>query len=308
MQPQIFVIGSFVMGLTIRAARLPVAGETLMGHGSNLGVGGKGFNQAVAASRAGTNVQIILCIGRDTFGKIARETLEKEHIATDYLFELENESSGCGFVTLLDSGENTIIIDAAANNKLTPEMVKSASGEIAKSKILMAQLEVSDDTVEEAFILAKAHNCLTILNPAPARKIPLSILKNTDILTPNETEAKIILGLPPGDNISPEAVAEKLLLTGVKTIIMTRGKKGALIISEKEMINICAQKIETTDPTGCGDCFNGNLAHALAKGNTIKEAVESAVYAGTYCAQYLGVIDGLPTSEELLGFIKSFQK
>ncbi|MEO6915107.1 MAG: ribokinase [Chitinophagaceae bacterium] len=306
MQSQIFVVGSFIMGLTIEVSRLPVAGETLMGQNFNQDVGGKGFNQAMAAARAGANVKILMCIGKDAFGTAAKKAMQKENIPEDHLHELENVKTGCGFVTLMESGDNAIVIDAAANSKLSVAMVRKASDDIAKSAIVMAQLEIPGDSVEEAFMIAKAHDRITILNPAPARKISSGILTHTDFLTPNETEAKIILGISPGEELPMEKIAEKLLQTGAKTIIMTRGREGASIITKKGIKNIPAPKIHVKDTTGCGDCFNGNFAKAISDGKTVEEAVYLAVYAGSYSAQHLGVSKGLPTAGELSQFIQTF--
>lgn len=301
--PVIFVVGSFVTGVTIRVLRQPVIGETLMGNDFNLGPGGKGFNQAIAASRAGAIVNVILCTGKDIFAEMAEKTLEKEGISTKLLFKMEHTNTGCGLVTLLQSGENSIIIDIGANEKLNPEMISQATEHIAKSKVVMAQLEVPDEAIEKAFFLGKKYGCITILNPAPARLLLPSILKNTDILTPNETEAKILLGFAPDSDIPLMQISQGLLALGIKIIIMTRGKHGAVIITKKEIIEIPAPTIIPFDSTGAGDCFNGNLACALAKGIPLKDAVKRAVYAGAFCTQYLGVIDGLPHAGELDTYI-----
>lgn len=299
---KIFVLGSFVMGFTIKTKRLPVVGETLIGNSFNLGIGGKGFNQAIAAKRAGGSVNILLCTGEDQFGEIAKQTLFNEDISTKFLFEIAGASSGCGFVTLLTSGENAILIDPGANLKLDVQKLEMARTEIAESKILMAQLEIPIESVAYAFEIAKKRNCLTILNPAPAQLLPVALLKNTDILTPNETEAKIILGLDPAADISIDLLVEKLRATGVKNIIITRGKHGALIISDKETIPVLAPQIIAVDPTGAGDCFNGHLAAALLQEKSIEEAVKIAVLAGAYCTQYMGVFDGLPSQQDLMRF------
>ncbi|TDG35353.1 ribokinase [Pedobacter changchengzhani] len=305
--PSVFVLGSFVMGFTIKTKCLPTIGETVIGSNFNLGIGGKGFNQAIAAKRAGANVNILVCTGNDEFGEIAKKTLLNEGISIDNLIALENESSGCGFVTLLTSGENTILIDPGANLKLDVAKVEAVKDAIIKSKILMAQLEIPINSVTYAFEIAKKNNLLTILNPAPAQKLPLALLKNIDILTPNETEAKIILGLDPDADIAIDLLAEKLLNTGVKTIILTRGKHGALIISNNDNKTIAAPKIDAVDSTGAGDCFNGNLVAALLQGKTVEEAVNIAVLAGAYCAQYLGVFDGLPSQKQLIEFKETVQ-
>ena len=302
--PEIFVVGSFVTGVTIRVLRQPVPGETLIGTDFNIGPGGKGFNQAVAASRAGALVHLILCTGNDLFSEMAEATLQEEHISTELLFKIENINTGCGMVTLLNSGENSIIIDIGANVKLTSSMISQATEHISKSKIVMAQLEVPDEAIERAFLLGKKHGCITMLNPAPARFLLPSILNNTDILTPNETEAKILLGLAPDADEPIKQIANKLLALGIKTIIMTRGEHGVVIITKKEIIEITAPQIIPLDSTGAGDCFNGNLACALARGLPLKEAVKRAVYAGAFCVEYLGVIDGLPNAVKLDAYIK----
>lgn len=301
--PIIFVVGSFVTGVTIRVLRQPVMGETLIGNDFNLGPGGKGFNQAVAASRAGALVNVILCTGKDVFAEMAEKTLEKERISTELLFKMEHTNTGCGLVTLLHSGENSIIIDIGANGKLNPRMIDKAIKHIANSKIVMAQLEVPDEAIERAFFLGKKHGCTTMLNPAPARLLLPAILKNTDILTPNETEAKILLGIAPDADVPLMQIAQELLTLGIKTIIMTRGRHGAVIITKKEIIEMPAPQIIPLDSTGAGDCFNGNLACALAKGIPLKEAVKRAVYAGAFCTQHLGVIDGLPHAAKLDAYI-----
>lgn len=232
--PKIFVVGSFVTGVTVRVTRQPAPGETLIGCDFNLGPGGKGFNQAVAASRAGAVVKVILCTGKDIFAEIAETALRKELISTELLFKMDYINTGCGLITLLHSGENSIIVDIGANGKLTAEMINQSSKHIADSIIVMAQLEVPDAAIERAFILGKEYSCITMLNPAPARALISGIIKNTDILTPNETEAKILLGLPPDMDMPIMHIAHKLLSLNVKTIVMTRGKHGAVIITKKK--------------------------------------------------------------------------
>lgn len=301
---EIFVVGSFVAGITIRVPRQPAAGETIMGDAFDMGPGGKGFNQAVAAKRAGAVVNMILCTGNDSFGDMAEQMLFTEQIPKSLLLKINGANTGCGMVTLLHSGENSIIINAGANNQLSSGMVREAAEYIANSKIVMAQLEVPDDAIETAFLLAKKNHCITILNPAPARTLSPAIIRNTDILTPNETEAKILLGLPPDADIPISSVAHQMRLLGFSTIVMTRGRHGALIITKDQMIEVEAPLISVIDPTGAGDCFNGNLAYAMAHGLSLEPAVTRAVYAGAFCAGHLGVIHGLPKKNELEEYMK----
>lgn len=302
--PNIYVVGSFVMGLTIQVPRMPVSGETLSGKNFNMGAGGKGVNQAIAATRAGANVQVSVCIGDDLFGILALEILEKEFLISDSVHIIPNATTGCGFVTLQESGENSIIIDPGANLKLTSEMITKDEEAIKNSKVVLAQLEVSNEPVEMALKLGRKYAAITILNPAPARKIPVSILKFVDVITPNETEAKLLLDLPLDSPLSPEKLGQMLLRIGVKTVIMTCGERGAVISDHTGTIRITAPKISPIDTTGAGDCFNGNLAIGLGRGLSIKDAVKRAVFAGAYCAQRLGVIDGLPYENELDAYIR----
>lgn len=305
---EIFVVGSFVAGITMRVPRQPASGETIIGDAFDLGPGGKGFNQAVAAKRAGSIVNIILCTGNDSFGEMAEKLLLKEQIPTSLLIKISSAHTGCGMVTLLHSGENSIIINTGANSNLDAAMIRQAEYYIAKSKIVMAQLEVSDEAIETAFLLAKKNDCITILNPAPARALLPTIARNTDILTPNETEAKILLGFAPDADIPIASIAKKLRALGFNTIVMTRGRHGALIITEDEITAVPAPLIVPIDPTGAGDCFNGNLAFALTNNVPLKEAVRRAVYAGAFCVEHLGVINGLPTRNMLDDYIKAYER
>lgn len=305
--PEIYVVGSFVMGLTIQVPRMPAKGETLSGRNFNLGPGGKGVNQAIAASRAGARVKVAVCIGDDLFGKLALEILGKENLISESVRCLPNKITGCGFVTLMESGDNSIIIDPGANLDLTSGMILKDEEAIKRSQVVMAQMEVSDGPIASAMRIGRKYAVITILNPAPARIISPSILSNVDILTPNESEAKILLDLPMDSGKCPEELGEMLLKLGVKTVIITCGEKGAVISDASGSVRIKAPKIIPLDPTGAGDCFNGNLAIGLALGFKIKEAVGRAVIAGTFCAQKLGVLDGLPTRNELDTYINNLK-
>ncbi len=306
-KPKIYVVGSFVMGLTIQVPRMPSEGETLLGHNFDFGPGGKGINQAIAAARAGGEVKTIVALGDDFLGDRAIKTLKVEGLYSASVKRIKNTNTGCGFVTLLDSGENTIVIDPGANLHLTAAMIKEDEAAIKDAKVVMAQLEVSDEAVEEALQLAKKHGAITILNPAPARTIPLSILRYVDVLTPNETEAKILLGLPLDRKTSTKELGLGLLQLGVKNVIITLGKKGAFLINESGTEHFKAIAIQVIDPTGAGDCFNGNLAYGLSLNLNIKKAIERAICAGSYCAQHLGVINGLPNKKKLDEFIKNIK-
>ncbi len=299
----VFVVGSFIMGLTIRVSRPPAAGETLMGYDFDLGPGGKGINMAIALKRAGAQVELILCLGKDLFGQQALAVLEQENISTQYVHQFTDQPTGCGFVTLLPSGENSIIINSGANLSMTSDLLTQAEEAIKSSSVVICQLEVTPEVAEAAMRMGKKHGCMTILNPAPARPLSALTLSHVDVLTPNETEAKILLGLPPNADVPTQTLIGQLLKLGPKAVVLTQGKHGALIATDAGIEHVSSPVIDLVDSTGAGDAFNGNMARELARGKSLREAVERAVYAGAFCAGTMGVINGLPTTAELDAFI-----
>lgn len=300
---EVFSVGSFVMGLTMQVKRRPVSGESILGYNFDFGPGGKGFNQAIAAKRAGAVVHTSLCIGKDLFGREALKFLKAEGLYNKNIFQIQNIPTGCGFITLTGSGENTIVINPGANAFFSPDLLGKSDLDIKKSKVLLAQMEVPFDTVREAILLGKKYGCITILNPAPAKELIKELLNSVDILTPNQTEAKMILSLEPDATISNEELIKGLRKMGAKTIIITLGKDGVMLADNGNMEHLKAPLIKAIDSTGAGDSFNGNLAAGLGKGMNLREAVKKAIFAGAYCAEKLGVIQGLPSSKELSNYM-----
>jgi ribokinase len=295
----IFVVGSYVEGLTIRVPRQPVVGENIAGDSFNMGPGGKGTNQAIAVARLGASVNLLACIGDDIFGEMALKLYKQENISTDTIYQTPNAYSGVGFVNVLPSGENWITVDMGANMQMTPQHVSDCQNLIAKSDIIMTQFEVPEEAVLEAMQLGKQHNIITMLNPAPARPTHPDLFAHVDILTPNSTEVRILLGLAPDDPTPTQTLARRLLDYGVQTIVVTLGKEGALIVTKEAIVEVPAIPIKAVDVTGSGDSFNAALAVQLSQGASVQEAVHEAVYAGAYTAMHLGVIDGLPTRTQL---------
>jgi ribokinase len=185
--------------------------------------------------------------------------------------------------------------------------VDRAEEAIAKSHIVLTQFEVPLDAVSRAMELGRKHGAMTLWNPAPAQKVPAELLANVDIITPNETEARILAGLKPDDPISMDLLADRLAGLDAGTVIVTLGKKGAFIIQGKERELIPAPVVEALDPTGAGDTFNAALAVGLGEGLSLKDAVRQANFAAAYCVRHLGVIGGLPKKAELEEFIEEIQ-
>ena len=301
----IVVVGSFVVGVTVRVPRMPVLGEGLIGDLFDMGPGGKGTNQAIAAARLGANVDLVALLGDDIFAEIAHKVFKAEGMGIEHIYQEKDINTGIGLVTLLESGDNCIIGHLGANTRMRPEHVDRAEDIIAQSDIVLTQFEVPLDTVAKAMELGRKHGTMTIWNPAPAKNIPLDMLKNVDLITPNETEARILLGLEPDDPISFDDLSERIAGLGVKSAIITMGKQGAFVITDNSREVVPAPTVDALDPTGAGDAFNAALAVGLGEGLSLPNAVEQANYAGAYSVRHLGVIDGLPTKEQLEEFKKT---
>ena len=224
--PNIAVIGSYVVSLTVRVPRKPVMGEALIGDLFDMGPGGKGTNQAVAAARLGAQVELLACLGDDPFADTAESLFGSEGLATDHIHRISGTNTGVGLVTLMPSGDNWIVGHLGANLLMQPHHVEAFEPVIARSDVLMAQLEAPLETVARALELGRKHQATTILNPAPGQKLELDILANVDVLTPNESETRILLGLPPDDPSQTTDLTEQLLGLGVATIVVTRGENG----------------------------------------------------------------------------------
>ena len=241
-------------------------GESLAGDSFDMGPGGKGSNQAIGAARLGADVRLLVCLGDDIFAENALELYRREGIGAELVHQIAGASSGIGFVNIVPSGENWITVDLGANLLMTPKHVRDCAAEISDSDILMTQLEIPPATAAAALRLGKASGALTILNPAPAQPIERAYLADVDILTPNASEARILLGLPPDDASPPHDLAQRLLDLGVGRVVVTLGAEGALIADGAEMTRVPAISIRAVDVTGAGDSFNAALAVSLGEG------------------------------------------
>jgi ribokinase len=300
------VVGSFAVGLTLRAERFPVRGETLLGRDFDQGPGGKGSNQAVQAARLGADVEFVGLIGEDSFGDIAVRLYAEEGVGTHYLQRTRESNTGVGFIVLNAAGDNFIILDPGANALFTPSHVERARERIDSNRgtgVVITQLEIPLTTAAHALKLAHDVGAISILNPAPAQRVPAEVLANVDILTPNETELRILLGRAPDDASEPLDLCAELLDAGVRNVVVTRGERGALIVNANGYNAIAALQVDVVDSTGAGDAFNGTLAAALANGNSLEQAVRRAVGAGALACTQLGVIPSLPRAEALEKFL-----
>ena len=292
-KPVITVVGSFAVGMTIRTGHMPVFGETLIGSDFDMGPGGKGSNQAVGVARLGADSYFAAIIGADKLGEIAVDLYAAEGVNTDYLHRTDELATGVGFIILNHAGENGIILDMSANKLMDAKFVDAVEPRIAGSAIVMSVLEIPVEAAARAMALGRKHGVRTLLNPAPAASLDESILQNVDVLTPNETELRILLGLPPTDPTPTLSLARQLQGRGVKTVIVTRGEKGALILTGDGVTEVPGLSVPVVDTTGAGDAFNAGLAMALAEGRSLVEAVKFANCAGAIACTKLGVIPAM---------------
>ncbi len=300
--PTITVVGSFAVGLTLRAERFPVAGETLLGTDFDMGPGGKGSNQAVGAARLGAQSHLVATIGNDLFGQIAVDLYAAEGVGTEFLTRTDARNTGVGFITLNASGENHIVLDMGANELLSPADVDRAESLIAASQVVISVLEIHPETAGRAMFLARRHSVPSLLNPAPAQPLDGSILAHVDILTPNESELRILAGLAPDDPTATVAVAALLRERGAGTLVVNRGARGSLIVHpDGSTTEVAGFPVDVVDTTGAGDAFSAALAVALAEGKELVDAVHFATRAGALACTRLGVIPALASRAELDG-------
>lgn len=266
--PSIVVLGSFMTDVTSYVKMLPKAGETLCGHKLAICCGGKGANQAVTAARLGAETAIIGKLGDDSFGHAYMEALLKEKIQAQRVGFTKEALTGVAQILVEDSGQNSIVIVAGANNHLTPEDVKASRDTLAKAKIMLTVLEVPRQTVLTGLKLANELGVFTVLNAAPAvADLEDDFYALSDIFCVNETEAEMLIGLPVTSSDEALTAAKRLMDKGCKNhVLITLGKNGALLLSRSspEPIIVQAPKVHAIDTTGAGDCFLGALAYFLA--------------------------------------------
>ena len=301
-KPRIAVVGSYATGLTMKVERLPSRGETLLGTGYRVDHGGKGSNQAVGCARLGAPVSFVARIGHDSFGASALALYRDEGVNAEEVRPVAQAPTGVGFIVVeATGGHNFITIDPGANELLTAADV-TASSALESAAVVLTQLEIPVAAAEAAMARGRSQAAITILNPAPVRPLPASILQKVDVLTPNEAEAKVLAGHAPDAEIAAEDVAHELIRAGVKQVVMTLGENGALLVTASSATRIPAIHVAAVDTTGAGDAFTAGLATALARGASLEVAVQFAAVTGGLAVTKEGVIPSLPHRDQVLEF------
>ncbi|HRZ37945.1 MAG TPA: ribokinase [Candidatus Paceibacterota bacterium] len=303
MKTRIVVVGSSNTDMIIRLNRLPRPGETLLGGEFSMAAGGKGANQAVAAARAGARVTFIARVGKDIFGERALEGFRRDGIAVDRIIRDPRSASGVALIFVGAEGQNSIAVASGANARLTASDVRRARGVIAEADLVVMQLETPLATVRAAAQEAAAAGVPVVLNPAPARPLPRTLLRLVTVLTPNETEAEMLSGVRIRNDRSAVRAAVALLGHGPKIVAITLGARGALVATQEGHQIVPAFPVRAVDTTAAGDVFNGALAVALAEEKPLIEAVRFANAAAALSVTRLGAQPSAPrrsTIERLL--------
>lgn len=284
----ITIVGSINMDIVVQMDTFPKQGETILGQLFTTIPGGKGANQAVAAARLGSDVQIIGALGQDSFGKELRQKLNEENINTRFVQSTQT-STGIANILLYEN-DNRIIVVPGANFDVTPDVVENARSVIEQSKMVVMQLEIPVETIEYTLKLCKELNVPVLFNTAPAANFNIEWMPYITYLTPNETECALLFG----DDL------ETALETYPNQLIITLGADGARYFDGEKHVHVTGYKTKAVDTTGAGDTFNGALAYSLTTGQTIEEGVSFANFAASLSVEKFGAQGGMPNLEEVL--------
>ena len=278
---RVVVVGSANVDLTTFSEHFPKPGETIFGDRFDLGFGGKGANQAVAAAYCGAEAHMVARVGDDLFGPATIKNFKSLGIGARHVKTVPRTSSGVAPIFVEPSGQNRIIVVKGANEKLTPRVVDEAWPLLKRADMIVMQFEIPLRTIYHTVRLAKRHGIPVLLNPAPAMEVDLKKIRSVDYFIPNETEAEAITGKPVSSVDEAKACAEYLLEQGLTRVILTLGERGALLASRDGMELVPPFPVKAVDSTGAGDAFIGSFAVFLGEGLAEREAVRKAnLYAG----------------------------
>lgn len=288
---KVVVVGSINVDMVFTSDIRPNAGETVLGNTFSLIPGGKGANQAVAASKLGADSIMIGCVGLDANGDFAIDNLKSVNVNTDCIDIVHDSPTGVANIIVAEN-DNSIIVIPGANYKVDKGMIDKYKDIILSADIVLLQLEIPLEAVEYTLEICKNNNVKVLLNPAPAVELSSKMIESATYITPNEHELKEILG--------KDCDTEDEMKKYPNKLIVTLGSKGVKYFDGNELKLIPSYKVEVVDTTGAGDTFCGALAAALVRGDNIEEAIRFANKAAAYSITKLGAQSGMPTLEQLL--------
>lgn len=277
---KVCILGSMNMDMVVAVDSMPKVGETILCSDVKKIPGGKGANQAIAAKRSGAEVYMIAKIGKDENGYTLLKCLENDNINTKHILRDESKATGMAIITVNSEGNNSIIVLPGSNMNISKSEILKAEEAIKDSDIVVTQLETPMDAAVEAFKLAKRYNKLTVLNPSPSKALSDELIKNTDIIIPNETEAFSITGTEVKDIESAKIASKFFFDKGVKVVIITLGENGAAIVTKDNAKLIPAYKVKAVDTTAAGDSFLGAVVSKINVNDISFESLEKAVKFG----------------------------
>lgn len=302
----IIVVGSLYMDLIVRTPRIPLPGETILGHAFMTAPGGKGTNQAVAAAKLGAPVKLIGRLGADDFARTLRSHLSAVGVDSRYVTEDSGAPTGVALISVDDTGQNTVIGAPGANARVARQDIDAAKDAIRQSNVLVAQLDIPLETIGHALRVAHDAGALTILNPSPAQPLSRELFKDVDVILPNETEASQLTNSVVSDFASATAAALALKEMGARQVIITLGSQGALWLDDNGTPkHVLPFAIQAVDTTASGDAFVGALAAARSREQDWETSLRMASAAGALTATKLGTQPSLPTRAELEAFLEN---
>jgi ribokinase len=296
----IVVVGSLNVDVSMQAEALPRPGETVRAEGLEIGPGGKGANQAIAAARLGGRVHMVGRVGDDSFAEIPLAALRDAGVDVTHVHALAGAHTGLASIVVdTTTGQNLIAVAGGANRRMQPEHVRDAVSAFRGSGVLLVQLEAPLEAVDAALGLAHECGLTTVLDPAPARELPDDLLRKVDVLTPNEIEAETLTGVAATDVESAAEAGARLRDRTLGDVIVTLGERGCVWVWSTGFEHLPAHPVASVDATGAGDAFNGALGVALARGDELAHALDYAMRAGAASTLKRGAATSMPTREEL---------
>ncbi len=296
--PRVAVVGSANVDLTTFSDLFPRLGETIFGQRFDLGFGGKGANQAVAARICGAEVLMVAKLGNDLFGEATVRNFASFGIDTSYVRIVDGVSSGVAPIFVEPNGQNRILVVKGANDTLSPADVDAASSALQQVGTIVLQFEIPMETVYYTVQFAQKHGIRCIVNPAPAQKVDLQKLSAADYFIPNETEAEVITGLPVHTIEDAKKCAAAFLQQGFRRVVITLGGRGSLLATSQQTELIEPFPVKPVDTTGAGDAFIGSFAVFLGVGLPEKEALTRANLYAALSTMRVGTQKSLPTRSE----------
>jgi ribokinase len=293
------VVGSYNAGVLMKGQRLPTSGETVIAEHFSEIPGGKGSNQAVAASSLGAEVQFVARIGCDRYGDDALTLYDRRGISTKYIRRDSTIHTGFGAVLVDDCGHNLISVAPGANYNLSTEDLDAAEEALARSLLVGFQLENRMEVVDYGIRKVHAMGVKTLLDPAPAAKLPHDLYPFLDFIKPNEHEATILTGIPVSGVQEAKQAGRWLVERGVKTALVTLGEHGVVCVSGNHAEHYLPPRVEAIDTTGAGDIFNGAFMAAFSRGEALEECIQFANCAAALSVTRLGVIESIPRLEDV---------